>query len=59
MALAEAVKRNVLYLGPADKAADLNFIVALGFWGAGGFEVKPELVEYFFPGEDLGEKGNN
>jgi len=49
-------RRNVLRFGPADEAADLNFTITLGFRGAGGLEVKPELVAGFFPRENLGGK---
>ena len=51
VALAESGKRSVLGFCPADEATDLDFIVVLGLEGAGGLQVKPELMGGLLPGE--------
>jgi len=49
--LAETGERNIFLGRPANKAAELDFIVTLGFLRAGGLEMEVELVECLFPGK--------
>ena len=53
VALAEARKSYVLFCCPADEAAKLHLVVALGLFGAGGLKVETELIERLVPGETL------